>query len=123
MILFVQIPVMVMNLILLWVGCRWLIATLGFGELLLNAVALEFVLNLHEIFYRAIVPYTMKISLSGILLPQGDSRSEKPSWGNMFSAFSLLILAVLWVVLYMCVFQQVLPDYRWDVAGPCRQFP
>merc|ERR1719162_2714010 len=83
----VQLPVLAMNMFLLWIGCRWLVATLGFGEILLNAVALEFVLNLHEIFYRAIVPYTMQISLASILLPQDDGgkATQKPNWFNMFS--------------------------------------
>merc|ERR1719215_639294 len=70
MVVVVQIPVLAMTLFLLWIGCRWLIATLGFGTILLNAVALEFVLNLDEIFYRAVVPYTMQVSLGSVLIPQ-----------------------------------------------------
>jgi len=121
MICFVQIPVLVMNVFLLWIGCRWLMATLGFGEVLLNAVALEFVLNLHQIFYKAVVPYTMKNSLGSILLPQG-MRSEKPSWFNMLSAFGLFGVAVVWITLYIRVFQEVLPDYNWDIASACNLF-
>merc|ERR1719215_1521015 len=121
MVVVVQIPVLAMNMFLLWIGCRWLVATLGFGEVLLNAVALEFVLNLHEIFYRAIVPYTMQTSLASILLPQGSRRTEKPNWGNMISAFGLFIVAIVWVALYIR-YQQVLPDYNWDIAPACNVF-
>lgn len=121
MVVVVQLPVLCMSIFLLWIGCRWLVATLGFGEVLLNAVALEFVLNLHEIFYKAIVPYTMQTSLGSMLLPQGSTRSEKPNWWNMMSAFGIFILAVLWVVLYI-KFQQVLPDYNWDIAPACKLF-
>jgi len=121
MVCVVQLPVLAMNVFLLWIGCRWLVATLGFGTILLNAVALEFVLNLHEIFYRAIVPYTMKISLASIMIPQGAKASEKPSWWNMFSAFGLLILAVLWTGLYIKI-QRVLPGYNWDIAPACTLF-
>merc|ERR1711971_101312 len=52
---FIQLPKLIMDVILLWIGCRWLVATLGFGEILLNALALEFILNLHEILYFTIV--------------------------------------------------------------------
>merc|ERR1740130_1451586 len=69
MILFIQLPCLVMNVLLLWIGCRWLVATLGFDELLLNAIALEFVLFLHELLYMAIVPYSMKQALAGTLVP------------------------------------------------------
>merc|ERR1712070_1239238 len=42
---FVSIPLVSVNGILLWLGSRWLVATLSFAEIMLNAVALEFVLN------------------------------------------------------------------------------
>jgi len=117
----VQIPVLAMNIILFWIGARWLVATLGFGEVLLNAVALEFVLNLHEIFYKAVVPYTMQSSLGSILLPQGSTTSEKPNWWNMISAFGIFIVALVLVCLYVWL-QQVLPDYNWDIGPACRLF-
>lgn len=122
MVVFVQVPVLGMNLFLLWIGGRWLTATLGFDELLLNAIALEFVLNLHTIFYKAVVPISMKLSLGSILVPHAGKRSEKPNWWNMISAFGLIIVAVSWVFLYMLVFQQVLPEYRWDIEDSCRMF-
>jgi len=120
--LIVQIPVLSMNLFLLWIGCRWLVATLGFGELLLNAIALEFVLNLHKIIYSAIVPYTMKLSLGNIQVPHSGTRTEMPNWWNMLSAFGLIIIATFWVIGYMFVFQHVLPDYQWDIAAPCQRY-
>ena len=39
----------VRDAVLLWFGCRWLINTVDLGELLLNAVALEFVTSCVEI--------------------------------------------------------------------------
>lgn len=123
MIILVQMPVMGMNILLLWIGCRWLVATLEFGEVLLNAIALEFVLNLHEIFYRAIVPYTMQMSLGSVLVPTSHSHAAaKPSWVNMLSTFTLFFVAVGWVALYITEFQQVLPDYQWDIADVCHVY-
>jgi len=121
MILFVQVPNFIMNLFLLWLGCRWLIATLGFGEVLLNAIALEFVLNLHVILYTAIVPATMQTNLSSYLIDQ-PVRSEKPSVANMFGAFCLLFVAILVTFVYVVWLQAVLPDYNWDIAEPCALF-
>merc|ERR1719223_1783633 len=54
--LLIFMPRIVINCILLWLGCRWLLATTSFSDLLLNAVALTFVLDLGQIFYHAAVP-------------------------------------------------------------------
>ena len=37
-------------------GCRFLVHTISIGELLLNAVALEFVLNMDELIFEALAP-------------------------------------------------------------------
>merc|ERR1719352_770167 len=58
---FVQCPRIIMNSFLLWLGARWLTATLGFGDLLLNALALEFILNLAGLLYQAMVPHNGKV--------------------------------------------------------------
>merc|ERR1740130_526978 len=118
MILFIQLPCLVMNVLLLWIGCRWLVATLGFDELLLNAIALEFVLNLHVMIYMAVVPHSMKQKLNATLISHPE-KAQGPSWSNMFGTFALLIVAVLWAALYIRDFQQVLPDYHWDIADAC----
>merc|ERR1719487_646953 len=57
----VQFPRIAMNCILLWLGARWLVATLGFGDLFLNALALEFILNLSWLLYDALVPHNSKL--------------------------------------------------------------
>merc|ERR1719409_1588883 len=48
---------------LLWVGCRWLLATNNFGDLILNAVALEFILCIKEGLYATLMPFRNKKDL------------------------------------------------------------
>jgi len=115
---FIQAPSFLMNALLLWIGCRYLVATVGFGEILLNAIALEFVLFSHELLYAAIVPHSMKEALSKIVIKHPRQR-EAPSFGNMFGAFFMLVFAVVWTYLYIYKFQQVLPDYGWDISAAC----
>jgi hypothetical protein len=114
----IQLPCFVMNVLLLWIGSRWLVATLGFDELLLNAIALEFVLVLHELLYFAIVPYSMKQALGNVLIPH-PARTQGPNWINMFGTYMLLILAIVWTACYIRYWQQVLPEYNWDISEAC----
>jgi len=46
MMFLVLLPRLLMSGVLLWLGCRWLLATPNFADLVLNAVALEFILTL-----------------------------------------------------------------------------
>ncbi|CAJ1381192.1 unnamed protein product, partial [Effrenium voratum] len=44
-----MIPRWIIDVYLLWLGCRWLCATPNFGDLLLNSVALEFIVLLKDL--------------------------------------------------------------------------
>lgn len=119
LVVFIQVPVLLMNLFLMWLGSRWLVATIGFDELLLNAIALEFVLNVHELIYTTVVPLTMKDALGRTVIENHFGSREQPNCCNMLGTFCFLFFAVIWCIIYIRFFQQVLPDYRWDVADVC----
>merc|ERR1740117_1391056 len=55
---------------LLWLGCRWLVATNNFQDLLLNGLALEFILELSTLIYEAMAPTRGRYDLNNTkLLP------------------------------------------------------
>merc|ERR1712188_183649 len=97
---------------LFWLGSRWLLATAGFGDLLLNALALEFILNLAEILYNALAPFQQKLKVQRTLIPQRQSSGIIASFVWVFSA--------VYTLAYMVYFQGVLPDYKWDVRSVCQ---
>merc|ERR1719223_302586 len=109
----VQVPRLIMTSVLLWLGCRWLIATVGFGDLLLNCVALEFILNLADLLYNVLVPYSGKILVRSTYLPHLHAH-EHETCGNMFGMLSCGVLAGVLVFLYMYHLQMVLPEYQWE---------
>jgi len=117
----VQIPRIMMNLTLLWLGARWLTATLGFGDLFLNALALEFILNLSGLLYEAMVPHNSKLLVQRTLIPHVHKR-ENENCCNMFGMFSVGILALFLVWAYIVYLQGVLPYYKWDVSGVCKTY-
>jgi hypothetical protein len=115
---FVILPRLVIALALLWLGCRWLAATNDFADLVLNAVALEFVVLLKDLLYSSLVPdrnkretQTTKIDFS--------FESHHPSPGTFLGSFLWGFVGMLWVFLYIYYLQQVLPDYQWDVREVC----
>jgi len=117
----VQCPRIAMNGILLWLGARWLVATLGFGDLFLNALALEFILNLSGLLYEAMVPHNSKLLVQKTLIPHVYKR-ENENCCNMFGMFLIGILAIVLVLSYMIFLQGVLPHYKWDVSTVCQHF-
>lgn len=115
---FIILPKACMALYLLWLGCRWLLATNNFGDLILNAVALEFILVIGEVMYAAMLPERNKHDLSRTkMLPTSPIYSVGCKQFGKVIFFNLVCLS--WVYGYMYSFQMVLPDYRWDVHDVC----
>jgi len=117
----VFLPRIAVDVYLLWLGCRWLLATNNFSELVLNSVALEFVLQLKELVYVALVPDRNKRDCESTKI-RSHGRRELASIWVYANTFLLGIAALAWVYLYIHYFQQVLPGYKWDVHEVCQQW-
>jgi hypothetical protein len=105
----------------LWLGSRWLTATIGFDCLLLNAVALEFILLLPDLIYTAVVPMRSRYEVENTYI-KPVTPSEFRSVFSYFGTFGFGLLAIAYTLVYMYLFQQVLPDYNWDVHEVCDAF-
>jgi len=113
-----SLPRLLMSLYLMWLGSRWLTATTGFSNLVLNAVALEFILLLGQVLYNSTVPFRLQKEVEKVLVRSSRGR-EDASIAAYFGMFMVGIISLAWVLLYVVFFQQVLPDYRWDVHEVC----
>mmetsp|Transcript_3480 Transcript_3480/g.7034 ORF Transcript_3480/g.7034 Transcript_3480/m.7034 type:complete len:349 (-) Transcript_3480:464-1510(-) len=116
---FMFLPRLAIDGILLWLGCRWLTATDTFTDVLLNAMALEFILLLKDLLYEAVVPMRDKHDTRTMLIPMPGSRPDAMSF---LGTFLLAFVVVAWVCAYILCLQQVLPEYRWDVHRICEDF-
>mmetsp|Transcript_80071 Transcript_80071/g.162039 ORF Transcript_80071/g.162039 Transcript_80071/m.162039 type:complete len:367 (-) Transcript_80071:95-1195(-) len=110
--------------VLTWLGCRWLLATDCFEDLILNAVALEFILHLKDTLYHTLMTRKNKLDLTTTKVLPATRR--KPAGMHIFvGALVWMLVAAVWVCLYMGVphkmqgMQTVLPDYKWDIADVC----
>lgn len=117
----VAIPRLVLSLALLWLGCRWLVATTSFSDLFLNAVALKFVLMFKDIFYVQLIPDKNKRDVQNTLFPPSATR-EKPSVHAYAAGLMILPIALAWSYFYVFQLQTVLPAYRWDVHDVCKEW-
>lgn len=117
---FVFMPQVLVNLYLLWLGSRWLVSTADLEELLLNAVALEFVANLKDGIYQSFVPLRSKLETQNTKIMPHKKRALLSCW-ELFSSFGWAIAAIMWSVLYIN-WQRVLVDYKWDVRDLCEKY-
>lgn len=118
---FIIIPRVLVSFTLLWLGCRWLTGTFGFSDVLQNAVALEFILLLKDIFYKTVTPaHNKKETVNTLIRPFVEN--ERPTSSVFLGAFTWGVLAMIWVLLYITSFQRVLPDYQWDVNAACASY-
>merc|ERR1719401_2196783 len=56
LLLMILVPKLLIGAALMMLGMIWLSATESFGELILNAVALEFVINIDDHLFEALLP-------------------------------------------------------------------
>jgi len=114
------LPRLIMDIALIWIGCRWLVATPSFGDLLLNAIALEFLLFLKDLFYTAVIPHRDKLETKQMLIP--SNKEDVPTFLNTLGSFLWIFVVLCWVYVYIGYMQQVLPDYGWDIHTVCHPY-
>jgi hypothetical protein len=116
---FCFIPRMSITCYLLWLGCRWLLATNDFSDLILNAVALEFILSLKEVVYRCLSPSKVRHDLDTTRMNNERHVVSETDHSQFREVFCTTSVACVWVYMYMYHLQLVVPDYRWDVHDVC----
>mmetsp|Transcript_92599 Transcript_92599/g.261546 ORF Transcript_92599/g.261546 Transcript_92599/m.261546 type:complete len:434 (-) Transcript_92599:61-1362(-) len=119
----VCIPRIFICVLLLWLGCQWLSATTSFADLVMNSVAMEFVLGIDNVMYDAFLPqfYRDEVSSINILDQAHDGSAEEDAlkWTGIYRTFKYSFCAVLYIFLYAEVMQTVLPSGVQDVALQC----
>merc|ERR1712113_1337589 len=130
---FVLLPKLVIGCLLWWLGARWLAATPDFQDLVLNAIALEFVTDLDELMYEVALPKGVMglVDLYKVARPHDeripeDMDSEKLSEVNqkllcqrMVHMLGSIACVTVLPLVWMYDMQQVIPVYRWDVHAVC----
>eukprot|EP00439_Symbiodinium_sp_Y106_P022791 s5619_g2.t2 len=116
----IALPKIGVAFILMLSGCRWLAATQSFGDLILNALALEFVIGIDELMFEAFTPEQTRsfIEQTKIAYP----REGEGGIQNLDTSRNTLgiILNLAWSYMYLNDWQQVLPNFSHDIRAHCQ---
>eukprot|EP00929_Paragymnodinium_shiwhaense_P093550 TRINITY_DN5373_c0_g1_i2.p1 TRINITY_DN5373_c0_g1~~TRINITY_DN5373_c0_g1_i2.p1 ORF type:complete len:374 (+),score=49.43 TRINITY_DN5373_c0_g1_i2:83-1204(+) len=120
------LPRMVLTALLMWVGCRWLTATASFGDVIINSIALEFILHTSTLMYLSLVPERSKIDVQHTVIKVRTV--HEASLQAFLVPLLWLVASIAWVFVYSDHLQHVIPYYGWDVSIVCthwldKQFP
>jgi hypothetical protein len=120
-----------------WLGCRWLISSDGFSEMVLNSCALQFIFDSDGLFMEAVENKQTQDWLEEhwILYPdmncqeatqelRNDPKAFPPKvggWPSIANFFLSVFIALSITWLYM-LFQKVAPDSVLYLYGPCNDY-
>lgn len=127
--LLVIIPKLVIAAILMYIGCRWLAATESFSDLILNALALEFVIGTDELVYDNFAPQRMcqwldVTKMQHVKTTASDiSAVAKEETSEIVKVYAKSILYMVacgaWAFYYLTKIQQVIPGFTHDIHEHC----
>lgn len=127
--IFVCFPKAMISLCLLWLGCQWLSATTSFTDLVMNAVAMEFVTSVDNILYEAALPVWFQEEVANINFlkrapetKKSQAQVEQDKWRGIRRSTLYLVVACIYIVIYAECLQNVLPANLADVSGHCEDF-
>jgi len=121
----VILPKLVICLVLWIIGSSWLTSTVEYEELILNALALQFVIDIDEQIFEYFLPTRAKkgVLKTKFAYPSKGEVSEDRHYQllqrDYFRNFFFLMLTILWTYVYLGHIQWVLPFYPFDVGEHC----
>jgi hypothetical protein len=124
LIVFVIIPKIAIAVILWFVGCRWLCATESFSDLILNALALVFVIDVDEMIFDCFAPKTLQdwIGMTSMVHFKQEISSaarNRAAINGYLRSFLYLIICGVWSFAYLNYLQTVIPDFQRDISMHC----
>jgi len=124
----VLVPKLLISSSLLFIGTVWLSATDSYADLILNAVALEFVIAIDELIFEGMLPSSIhdKIEETALFTIDKNITPEQKS-AEVFSKYmrsiGYFLMVTIGVYLFMTVGQYtprigVFPGYAYDIQCP-----
>lgn len=128
LLLLVFIPKFIIAILLAFSGSLWLLSAESIGDLILNSLALAFVTKVDELIAAVFAPTRLQQDLAALclMLPADpdDKDEDKLTVKIVWEFFQCTVVVVATFVLVEVMFryQPVLPNYGYDVAGPCQAY-
>eukprot|EP00931_Biecheleriopsis_adriatica_P004162 TRINITY_DN105875_c0_g1_i1.p1 TRINITY_DN105875_c0_g1~~TRINITY_DN105875_c0_g1_i1.p1 ORF type:complete len:431 (-),score=83.79 TRINITY_DN105875_c0_g1_i1:179-1429(-) len=112
---------------LAWCGSVWLAASEEFGDLILNSLALSFVMQIDEMLFDCFMPERLRDNLRKTKIANQEEaltseELQRKDKADMFEAYSrswgFLLFTILFVMCFL-MFQPVLPGFADDIYSHC----
>jgi len=123
----VFLPKFIIATVLMITGCVWLMAAENIGDLILNSLALAFVVKVDELLAEVFFPrhFLDMVSDLAFVLParqpaDKDEAMQQRAWEFIMCAITMLI--TMGAVEIMILFQPVIPEYEYDVHSACLDY-
>lgn len=120
--LFVMLPRFIIAICVFVSGLTWLASAHSIEELILNALALEFIVSIDELIFAQILPRTYaelvqntKFEMQQVL-PENLRQILQRRWQLIFG-YTVMLMAFVWV--YFNFMQEVLPGFNHDIQSSC----
>jgi len=126
LVILVFMPKMIIATVLMFVGCVWLMAAENIGDLILNSLALAFVVKVDELLAEVFFPrnFLEMVSDLAFVLPREEGEAmqkmEKRAWEFIMCAITMAFTFIF--VEVMIAFQPVIPEYAYDVHAACMDY-
>jgi len=121
----VVIPKMAICCLLMVIGCTWLTATESFADLILNALALEFVIGIDEQILEFFLPKraTTTVEKTKFSYPSKGPPTDEEELHAMVADYRRNIIYFCLCVCFTCAYlgymQSVLPHFNFDIGEHC----
>jgi len=98
----VVLPKFIICLFLWHYGVQWLVSTSGFMDLILNSLALAFIVEFDELLFAALVPSVVQAKVGATEMRLSVSRDSKLTkyWNTSLGTLALLVYATGVVMVY-----------------------
>mmetsp|Transcript_51133 Transcript_51133/g.108645 ORF Transcript_51133/g.108645 Transcript_51133/m.108645 type:complete len:401 (-) Transcript_51133:228-1430(-) len=130
----VYLPKIIVICVVWWLGARWLTSSLKLQDLVLNAVALVFIMDLDTLIYHCCVPVDVQAMVDMYRLarkrPKNEHHTEedtlrlldKKTMRRIARMVLAMTFVMAWTLVYMVFLQRVLPGYKWDLLDICESY-
>lgn len=119
--IFVVFPKACIAAILWWFGAEWLLVTPDFENLILNAVALTFIIQIDETFFKAVTPLRTKRWLQRFRIPLPPAAHDPYDRLNHVACEIVLKILLIFAIpcLYTFVLQTAAPGVTMTLTREC----
>jgi len=128
----ILIPKFVIGVCLMVLGMSWLSATESFSELILNSLALQFVINIDESIFEALLPEAYREDMKKVVIqiPRRRGNLEeriREDWAQWKTSTFYFFFFSVFTFVYIKHLQSipilgVLPYFRHDISDACEPF-